>query len=955
MQCPWPLNANTEEEIRIHDDLNSSSSTSGKKRKKEKYKEKENCLGDSLSDNLEKIDSLVESDKCKSPNSKKLKLTKSDPSESVVNPDENSCSIDAEARSTSKSKRLGNKEKDILNYINENFNNSPKPVLTVGDVVEEELDPKTDIVENPIVEKDEFQFKAMPVAVRAPIKLPRHASNILSSRLDSEKKVVGEQSERDEEGEDGDSDLECSLLSDQDESDSELESLVSECSTMTAASETSSLGDLGEGTGKKKRRGKKKKRKDRRKQHAGKCTKEQHRQSDLAMLITDDTEDTEESKSKTELVSDICPSVTAETNKEENEEVSVAPVNEVVVCESEEVQREDIIVVEQVEPVLSAMSTSSTATGPPFSSMSVSSSKVTPAASSMSLESDTEEKKVTGMSVTPDNHQQEPITESPDTHQPISDQQPPEIVVRSPETDDEEMADLSKFQVKWNTFTDPLSPMSPAVVSVGDDQDLMDRDAPLTLKTHPTKKRTPTVKKTSLPAPSSSSKDDTTVFKQPLASPSPARPVSHPSVSSNLSSNLTSSKHPSLPNISGKNTSSQKTSAVKITKSKGLDSILNNLTKKTVNVEHEAPKEVPKPKSQPLPDGPYPRRRGRKSAAHKFSVSSDSETSDRDSLSRSPASSTCNAPTKLSSAEPTTATTPRRGRGRPPKNKNSPKPVETEQPLPPPVAASSPRRVSKKVDDGPTVTTVGPSSTVRKLVPCTPPPGLRLVPCKPPKHLTNKMRPGTSVTSSVRVMPPPTSQGNTTITTNGASTSRCGKANPTSLFDIDESDDLFGKVQKALEKQNENNGPRVENPSTSDDAEVTEDPPLTKISKPQKTFSRVPKKQPHKDMKEIQLVSNINFETVLVPQEASIELPTLSMVSFESDDPDYALVKKLGAGVKKESAASRQPPRPGAVTSTEASSGPAKGDNSVVFHVASQAMISQPTASDNLEVSIMSG
>ena len=48
----------TEEEIRIHDDPNSSSSTSGKKRKKEKYKEKENCLGDSLSDNLEKIDSL---------------------------------------------------------------------------------------------------------------------------------------------------------------------------------------------------------------------------------------------------------------------------------------------------------------------------------------------------------------------------------------------------------------------------------------------------------------------------------------------------------------------------------------------------------------------------------------------------------------------------------------------------------------------------------------------------------------------------------------------------------------------------------------------------------------------------------------------------------------------------------------------------------------------------------
>ena len=83
-------------------------------------------------------------------------------------------------------------------------------------------------------------------------------------------------------------------------------------------------------------------------------------------------------------------------------------------------------------------------------------------------------------------------------------------------------------------------------------------------------------------------------------------------------------------------------------------------------------------------------------------------------------------------------------------------------------------------------------------------------------------------------------------------------------------------------------------------------------------------------------MNNINFETVLVPQETSIELPTLSMVSFDSDDPDYALVKKLGADV----------------TSGELSAGPAQGDNSVVFLVATQAMISQPTASDNLKVII---
>ena len=68
---------------------------------------------------------------------------------------------------------------------------------------------------------------------------------------------------------------------------------------------------------------------------------------------------------------------------------------------------------------------------------------------------------------------------------------------------------------------------------------------------------------------------------------------------------------------------------VKATKSKGY-SILEKLTKKTEKpkeADQEPSKEVPpQTKYQPLPDGPYPRRRGRKSAAQKFSLSSDSET-----------------------------------------------------------------------------------------------------------------------------------------------------------------------------------------------------------------------------------------------------------------------------------------------------------------------------------------
>ena len=58
-----------------------------------------------------------------------------------------------------------------------------------------------------------------------------------------------------------------------------------------------------------------------------------------------------------------------------------------------------------------------------------------------------------------------------------------------------------------------------------------------------------------------------------------------------------------------------------------------------------------------------------------------------------------------------------------------------------------------------------------------------------------------------------------------------------------------------------------------------------------------------KNIKGIQLVNNINVLT-------SIELPTLSMVSFDSDDPNYALAKKLGAGLKKVGADSRHPLKP---------------------------------------------
>jgi len=143
--------------------------------------------------------------------------------------------------------------------------------------------------------KDLFNFTRIPVKVREPLKLPRHAADMFSSGrpispsdLDfSPDSPIPPQSPP------------CAL-SDVSESDSELESLASECSTMTAVSELS-MGDEdvgGDATGKIKKRGMKKKRKDRRRQHGGKCSKEQPRSSDLAIMTKVAAEDAKESKIK---------------------------------------------------------------------------------------------------------------------------------------------------------------------------------------------------------------------------------------------------------------------------------------------------------------------------------------------------------------------------------------------------------------------------------------------------------------------------------------------------------------------------------------------------------------------------------------------------------------------------------------------------------------------------------
>ena len=199
-------------------------SNTGKKRKKEKLTGPDTTAVDSgISSGENNTESTqIGTDKCKSPNSKKLKLADKGKTSPEISEAENTESKkdDNKDEKTTKSRRLGSKEKDILNYLNENFPNSPQetpvsepeaPSKTEDTATAPETTSET-VKQTSKAEEDARLFRAMPVVVRQPIKLPRHAANIFSSRaLESEERPVSGES-----AESGDSDLECSALSDLD-------------------------------------------------------------------------------------------------------------------------------------------------------------------------------------------------------------------------------------------------------------------------------------------------------------------------------------------------------------------------------------------------------------------------------------------------------------------------------------------------------------------------------------------------------------------------------------------------------------------------------------------------------------------------------------------------------------------------------------------------------------------
>ena len=858
-QCPWPFSVVSKEEATIKEVPSPAPNNTGKKRKKEKTL---SSVSHSSSPAIEPVvpspetesPALSQQDKCKSPNSKKLKLEKI----------------------------------DVQSYINDNFKSPSKESLQVETSVSdksskasETKEREEESVEGPPkeiskAEEDAQFFRAVPVAVsqRHPIKLPRHAANIFSSR------AVSDSEEREESPSlSGDCELESSALSDPDDSDSELESLVSECSTMTAASETSSLASAGEaeGCGKKKRRGKKKKRKDRRKAHAGKCSKEQPRMSDLSLLVNEGDNDEEKvEKEKVQVAENktrdsgqnlkirIKLTKPPDTEKPAKKCVKIKPIVQSKPRENElplpamSVTPEDTVSRMSAQSTVSNMSQQSSTDPQPSNDIIQSPSDIPPSTDFQSA-----------MSVSP----AEPdSTGSPDT--------------------DHEMSDFSKFQFKWSNIH-PVSPMS-----VGDDQEITEGESLKikSMKLHPPPTTSKTIK---VQLSQNNSETENVGFKEP-ATPTKVKPTSHPSPAYSVPSpKMTEpSKYLSLPNLlspmaptpkshhdeanSDTDTPSQDDlEEFRKKKSSSLDSIIHNLAVEKTG-QHSEP--------HPLPDGPYPRRRGRKSLSKKFQP--DIKSAEEDST--EPIS------------KPQESQTEKDG-GRPLKKNisqtdESPtvQTTSTEQPL-----AQVPVKPLTKV-----IKLVGGRGLPRGLVPCAPPPGAKLVPCSPPSHVRRDV----------------------------------SKTSRPSLFDLDDTD-IVGNVQKALERQ------KAKGLSTAEKKREVQET-KSAATQPAKTPSRISEKTSVRENNEVLVATSLSIETVLAPQETSIDLQTLSLANFESDDPNFALLKKVGSGMtfdKELESSTRQLPRL-ANESHGQESASTKKDNSVVFHVSNQAMINQPTVSNNLEV-----
>ena len=802
-QCPWPFNVAKKEDATVNVDV--VINAAGKKRKKEKVGGQQ-LLGDITNAETEEVAATLSplQDKCKSPNNKKLKLNTSE----------------GNGRLSSK---IRDKEADIINYIQQQS-------VSLSAAPPAQQPEQQKVLDGVEAESDSEVFTAVPVAVRQPIRLPRHAANLLGSRSQQQKQVEKEAEQEEEEEEEGgeESDLEC-FASDTSlgGSDSELESLVSECSTMSAVSENSSscggglVGGGEAGAGKRKRRGKKKKRKEKRKAHEGKCSKEQPRMSDLAVLAQPNRQEVQERE-------EVGKKETVVVVRSQEPEHALPPPTKVDL--SSDISSDEYVQIPPPAPPPAPPARAVLLPAPTLDSRSASlPMSVSPTVSDMSVGCSRQSTRP-AMSVS---------SAEPRSALSESDQEMPEPLANNPSGDTEQSSKMSNQSAlaKESVYTPGLklpavSPPTPAPASPVAER----AEVPAAEHVHVDE-----------PAETGAAVSDMSLFSpprerrpEPFKSPltktkSSPRPVSHPS-NTDSAPDL-SPKYLSLPNLlspmpatpksvyddqdsggqdgeTGKDIRSNSAG-----KSKTLESVISS-----INKSYEDRWRRPSEKAAPaLPDGPYPRRRGRKAAARRFGQETSSE-EERDP-----------APAPAPAMRPPD-TPPKRGRGRPPKNKpvvissagssgeegevgragraaaileqvpnlsvgskvvNIVSQTAPVPPTPPPVA---------KV-----IRLVNGKSLPRGVVPCAPPPGAKLVPTAPP--------------SDAKLVPSP-------------SPAPAPPAAKKSVFDVDETEDLLSRVQRNLEDQNAADA--VLDVAVVPPDEKADMKELTAI-KPVRTFSRKPK------------------------------------------------------------------------------------------------------------------
>ena len=127
------------------------------------------------------------------------------------------------------------------------------------------------------------------------------------------------------------------------------------------------------------------------------------------------------------------------------------------------------------------------------------------------------------------------------------------------------------------------------------------------------------------------------------------------------------------------------------------------------------------------------------------------------------------------------------------------------------------------------------------------------------------------------------------------------------------------------------------------------------VIKPGRTFTRTPVKPVVPSKTHLSSLSNrlylhtgLSIEAEVLPED-DLSLPTLALAGWQEDDPEFALVRKVGTGVTLDRELGQMKYDEGSSDISHPTTQEDQG-NSVVFHVANQVMTTQPSLIDKMEV-----